>query len=196
MIMPRFYDKNGEAAQGDRIYLCPGDRVYVDDPHADVLVPNYHKMDYLPDQDNRPMFPICKIEYIEDSRGIEYQEGLDFQITTAGDIQWLTGGSNPGIDVDTGKGRVYSIRYLYRAFFYILQIPNEIRITNVTNGDVRAPERMSSHAVIVREYVYHNMINSQKSNLKPDEPRRVVSQPIQSLAPNSTVKVNMGDIEE
>jgi hypothetical protein len=195
LIMPRFYDKGQEVAGGSRIYLSPGDRVYIADPNADVLVPNFQRMDYEPDQDNRPMFPICKMEYIEDSQGRTFQEGVDFTITPCGDIRWIPGGSNPGIDPDTKRGRIYSVRYLYKAFWYVIQIPSEVRITNITNGDVRSPERMASHAVIQREYVYQNQINSKMSNLKPEEKRRVREEPTESIAPNSTqIRVNMSDI--
>jgi len=197
MIMPRFYDKNGESAAGDRIYLAPGDRVYIADPAADVLVANFQRMEYESDQDNRPMFPICKMEYIDDSQGKAFQEGKDFEITTAGDIRWIPGGDNPGIDPDTKKGRIYSVRYLYKAFWYILSLPNEVRITNTTKGDVRSPERMASYAVIQREYVYQNTINSKKSNLKPEETRRVREEPNDSIDPNGKqIKVNMDDIVE
>lgn len=194
MIMPRFYDKNSEVAAGERIYLAPGDRVYISDPNADVLVPNYQRMEYEATQDNRPMFPICKIEFIDDSQGRAFQEGRDFEITTAGDIRWIPGGENPGIDPDTQKGRIYSVRYLYKAFYYVLSIPNEVRITNVTNGDVRSPERMSSYAVIQREYVYQTNINSKMSNLKPEEPRRVREEPLSDISSDSnSIKVNMDD---
>ena len=197
LVMPRFYDKNEEASAGNRIYLAPGDRVYIADPNADVLVPNYQRMEYEPDQDNRPMFPICKIEFIDDSQGRTFQEGVDFEITTAGDIRWLSGGSNPGIDIDTKKGRVYSVRYLYKAFWYILQIPNEVRITNTTSNGIRAPERMPSYAVIQREYVYQTNINSSKSNLKPEDLRRVRQEPNQDIDTSTeSIKVNMSDFSE
>lgn len=197
LVMPRFYDKGDAVAEGSRIYLSPGDRVYIADKDADVYVPNFQRMDYEDDQDNRPMFPICKIEYIQDSQGRHFQEGADFQITDLGDIRWLPGGSNPGIDPDTKKGRIYSIRYLYRAFWYVFQIPNEVRITNVTNGDTRGPERMPSHAVIQREFVYQNQNNSKLSNLKPDEPRRTREEPNPGIDPNNQgIKVDMGDIED
>lgn len=197
MVMPRFYDKGEKVAEGNRIYLSPGDRVYIADPHADVLVPNMQRMDFEPDQDNRPMFPICKIEYIQDSQGRIFQEGVDFDITTAGNIHWISGGSNPGIDPDTKQGRIYSVRYLYKAFWYVLQLPNEVRITNVTTGGIRAPERMATHAIIQREYVYQNQNNSSESNLEPKETRRTREEPVKNIDPNSfQVKVNMADIED
>ncbi len=201
LIMPRYYDKADGVANGDRIYLAPGDRVYLADPNADCLVSNYQRMEYEPNQDNRPMFPIHKMEFIEDSRGIIYKEGKDFEITSAGDIRWLSGGENPGIDPDTKAGRVYAVRYLYRAYWYIVAIPKEVRLTNVTNAGVRAPERMAYHAVIQREYIYHQVNRGKNSDgsggdVKTEDQKRIQDKPTQGLDPNGTViRVNMDDFE-
>src|SRR5579863_3306138 len=117
LVMPRFYNKNG-LADGDRIYLLPGDRIYVADPTTDVRVSNAQQMSYEAGVDNIPMFPIVCLEMpITDSRNFEYIEGSDYCISKDGNIQWMAGGNNTGIDPDTGKGRVYSIRYLYRAYW-------------------------------------------------------------------------------
>lgn len=204
LIMPRFYNKNDEQANGDRIYIAPGDRVYIADANADVLVPNYQRMDFEADQDNRPMFPIVKIEYLEDSRGIVYQENIDFTITCEGNIRWTAGGKNPGIDPDTGKGRIYSVRYLYKAFWYIVAIPKEVRVTNVTTDEVRAPERMAYHAVVQREYIYQQTNRGQNSDgsslngdLKTQDKKRIVKAPKKSKSSGSApIKVNMSDIED
>jgi hypothetical protein len=195
LILPRFYNKDG-LADGDRIYLAPGDRLYVADPDADVLVSNYQEMDYQ-DGDNTPMFPIVKLEIpIVDSRNIEYTCGVDFQITQSGNIRWIAGGRNPGIDPDTGKGRVYSIRYLYKAYWYVVSLPKEVRVTNVTNGNVRNPERMPYHAIIVREYIYHNQNKGDQNNqLKSKTPQRENAKPTENINPNKyTVPVDMSAI--
>lgn len=202
LVLPRFYNKdpnNGEQADGDRIYLAPGDRIYVADPNTDVLVSNYHKMDYEVDVDNVPMFPIVKLEMsIVDSQNIEYVCGQDYKITQAGNIRWITGGRNPGIDPDTGKGRIYSVRYLYRAYWYILSLPKEVRITGVTNGNVRTPERMPYHAVIVREYVYHNQNKGDSQNQNVSKtPERADAAPVESINPDKyVVPVDMTAIAE
>lgn len=198
LILPRFYDKNG-AADGERIYLAPGDRVYISDPDADVKVSNYQKMDYEPNKDNIPMFPIVEMEgNIVDSRNIEYIQGVDFKITKSGNIRWVPGKKNPGIDPDTGLGRVYSMRYLYKAFWYVTSLPKEIRITNVSSGDTRKPERMAYHAVIVREYVYHNQNKGSETNqLESKTPERSVEKPSESINPNKfSVPVDMSAFGE
>lgn len=196
LVMPRFYNKQG-VADGNRIYLAPGDRLYIADPDADVKVSTYHKMDYESDIDNEPMFPIVELEEkIVDSLNQEYIQNVDFCITQAGNIRWLSTGKNPGIDPDTGKGRIYSIRYLYRAYYYIVALPKEVRVTNVTTGGVRAPERMPYHAVIVREYIFHNQNRGEKLNQnKPKDPQRVDAAPKESINPNKfTIPVDMSTI--
>lgn len=196
LVMPRFYNNIG-VADGDRIYLMPGDRLYVADPDADVLVANAHKMDFDPDIDNEPVFPIIRLEdKIVDSRNTEYVENVDFIITNCGNIRWLAGGRNPGIDTDTGKGRIYSIRYLYRAYYYVVSLPKEIRVTNVTTGGVRAPERMPYFAVIMREYMFHNQNRGNALNQnKPKDPKRVDAAPKESINPNKFhIPVDMSTI--
>lgn len=201
LVMPRFYNKNG-VADGDRIYLSPGDRIYVADPQADVLASNPQNMDYEPGIDNVPMFPIVKMEMpLICSRNIEYIQGVDYEITRDGNIRWLAGGKNPGIDPDTGKGRVYSVRYLYRSYWYITILLKEVRVTNVTTNGERAPERMPYHAIAVREYMYHNQNKGDKTNqLKSKDSKREVKEPVTSINPNkTTIPVDMsaiGDSED
>lgn len=197
LILPRFYEAvNGEQK---RIYMAPGDRLYTADPDADVLVANYQKMDYEPENDNVPMYPIVELEgHIIDSQNTEYECGKDFCITPTGNIRWIDGGRNPGIDEDTGKGRIYAIRYLYKAYWYITQLFKEVRVTNVTTGNVRAPERMPYYAMVVREYVYHNQNKGDELNqLKPKDPKRVVSAPVEPLNPDKyVIPVDMSAIED
>jgi len=198
LVLPRFYNLTGQA-DGPRIYLAPGDRVYISDPDADVKVSNYHKMDYEDGVDNVPMFPICQLEApIVDSRNTEYIQGVDFALTSDGNIRWISGGKNPGIDPDTGKGRIYTIRYLYKAYWYVTAIPKEVRITNVTEGGVRAPSRMPYYCVIVREYIFHNMNRGDVNNqLKSKTPKRVDKGPVESINPaNPTINVDMTDYED
>lgn len=201
LVMPRFYNKNG-LSDGERIYMSPGDRIYVADPDADVLVSNPQKMDFDPSVDNVAMFPIVKLEMpIIDSRNVEYTEGVDFSITREGNIRWTSGGKNPGIDPDTGRGRIYSVRYLYKSYWYVVQLPKEVRITNVTTNGQRSPERMPMHAIVVREFIFHNQNRGDQVNqLKSKTPNRVDAQPTADINPNKfNIVVDMaaiGDDEE
>jgi hypothetical protein len=198
LVMPRFYNKVDQD-DGCRIYLMPGDRLYISDINADVKVATSHKMDYQSDIDNEPMFPIVKLQDpIVDSRNIEYQEGIDYSITAQGNIRWLPGGKNPGTDPNTGKGRIYSVRYLYNSFYYVVALPKEVRVTNVTSGGVRSPQRMPMHAVIVREFVFHNQNRGEKLNQnKTKTPERADAPPREQVNPNKfTIPVDMSTITE
>lgn len=201
LVMPRFYNEGEGVANGKRIYLSPGDRIYVADPEADVMVSNPQKMDYEPGVDNIPMFPIVELEMpIIDSRNIEYIQNVDFCITQDGNIRWLASGKNPGIDPDTKKGRVYSVRYLYKAYWYITLLLKEVRVTNVTTDGERAPERMAYHCIVQREYMYHNQNKGDKTNqLKPKEKekKRTHKAPVSSIDPaKPVILVDMSAIED
>ena len=201
LVLPRFYNKNA-LADGDVIRLSPGDRIYVANPDADVLVSNSQKMDYEADIDNVPMFPIVQMELnLIDSRNIEYKQNIDYNITSDGNIRWIAGGRNPGIDVNTGKGRIYSIRYLYRSYYFITVLLKEVRITNVTTDGQRSPTRMPYHAIIMREYMFHSQQRGDKTNqLKSKDPKRVAAAPTTDIGqdrPSIPVDMsNIGDPDE
>lgn len=198
LVMPRFYNKEGGISNGDRIYLLPGDRIYVCNPKVDDLVVNAQWIDYEDTGPNVAMFPIVKMDGpITDSRNIEYIEGVDFHISKDGHVCWNPGGKNPGIDPDTGKGRIYSVRYLYKAYWYITVLPKEVRITNVTNAaGEREPQRAAYHAIAQREYIYHNQNKGNKTNqLVPKDPKRTVQEPQEAVNPAKySVPVDMSSI--
>jgi len=199
LVMPRFYTLKENSTEKERIYLSPGDRIYVADPNVDVLVSNPQKMDYQQDQDNIPMFPIVKMEVpLIDSQNIEYINNIDYCVTKEGNIRWLPAGKNPGIDPATGKGRIYSIRYLYRSYYYVTDLLKEVRITNITIDNQRVPERASYFVKVQREYMYRNQNRGDAVNqLKPKDPGRTVQEPIEPINPSKyQVPVDMSSIAD
>lgn len=151
LSLPRYYE------DGSEIHLAPGDRIFIKD--IETLVPNYQRMQFNSTEMDRAQFPIKSVEHLIDNRNIEYKAGVHFKIRD-GQIEWIPGKDNPGIDPDTGRGRVYSIRYKYNAHWYITQIPNEVRVIQDTdeNGQ-KTTKRMQYSAIIQREYVYYNQNN-------------------------------------
>jgi len=196
VIMPRFYDADSPSHPNEEINMCVGDRVYIKD--FEVRVVNYQRVEYNPNYSDYLQYPALCVEFLVDSRGIEYQEGVHFKIDKNGNIEWKQGRKNPGTDPDTGKGRVYSIRYKYNAHWYVTSIPNEIRITNTTEGNTRSPSRMPYHIYVQREYVYHT--TPRKDNTEPErqtEPTRKTPEPIDSVPVGDyQVKVNIGNFTE
>jgi signal peptidase I len=196
LILPRFYDCK-ENENKKRIRITPGDRIYCD-PEADDLVINKELMTYSFDKDNIPMYPIMHMDGpIIDSKNAIYKEHIDFSLTKEGNIRWIPGGKNPGINPDTGEGNVYSLRYLYRAFYYITHLPNEVRITNITQGSERGPQRLPYHAIVVREYIFHNINKGDQTNKPPLQKMeyRQIPRPTDNVQVNQpVVSVEMTDI--
>ena len=202
LTLPRFYNEDSEEDAGERIHLCPGDRVFlknVDKKEKDVV--NYQRVQYNPNGDDYLQFPATCVEVMMDSLGRTYKEGVHFKVTTGknnwGNIKWIEGKKNPGVDPDTGKGRVYSIRYRYEAHWYIARLVNELRIGQTTENGIRKETRMPYQAVIQREYVYHNRNRGDSQNSsKESETNRTNPEPEQSTDPNSyEVKVNVNSFE-
>ena len=206
LILPRFYNttkakpntlNTSPVDDGKRIYLDVGDRLYVSDPNANVKVSWSQKMTYE-NAPNVPMFPIICLELpIIDSRNISYIEGLDYSLDANGNIIWLQGGKNPGIDPETGQGRVYSVRYLYKAFHYVVSLPKEVRMSNVTEGGARVAERMAYNAQIQREYVYHSQNRGDPKNTGPSKTaQKAVQEPLDNIKPNAPINVDMTKFSE
>jgi hypothetical protein len=209
LVLPRYYEKphRGTPAghegcqvgefKNERIYLTPGDRLYYGDPQADDLVVNKELMNFEIDKDTVPMYPIIRMDApIMDSRGVMYQQNIDFIITDFGDIRWLEGRPNPGIDPDTGEGRTFSARYLYKAFYYVTAILREVRITNTSkfgepscdNNGLRSAERMPMFVQLTREYLYHNINNGGETNKAPQKGAEIR----QTVEPSHVVPIKTG----
>jgi hypothetical protein len=194
LLVPRYYNENA-TADGDEIHLAPGDRVFIKD--LEVPVSNYQRMEYNPGGLDRAQFPVQSVQYLIDSTNKEYKCGYHFKIQD-GHIKWINGRSNPGIDPETGKGRVYSMRYKYNAHWYITQIPNEVRvIQGTTESGERIPQRMPYSAIIQREYVYYNQNNDVNEDHGRKKKVRDIEEPKDQVqVPDDyQIKVDMSDIE-
>jgi len=195
LILPKFYNKDCPSDEKE-IALLPGDRIYAKD--ISLKVPNYQKVEYDPKRPDLLQFPATDIVLLKDSRNIEYTCGVDYTLDDEGNVKWIHGNRNPGIDPETGRGRLYSIRYNYVAFWYIQQLINEIRITNTK--DATTPSRLPYHAVIQREYVYHSRKrgNKKDTNVKT-ETERTNEPPKENIHPQDEqfdVKVEIRDFDK
>ena len=193
LILPKYYSQVCDGSEGKEIQLLPGDRLYAKD--IELKVQNYQRAEYNSSGIDRMQFPVKCVSMLLDSQNVDYQAGRHFSLNTDGNIEWIAGQKNPGIDPETGKGRVYSIRYTYNAFWYVHQILNEIRVTNTEGSD--KPERMPYHAVIQREYCYYNQTKGDpKESTNQKTTDRTVEKPKESISPNQyQVKVDIKNFE-
>ena len=159
MTMPRFYDSTK-----NEIVLHTWDKLYLNDIEIKVTTSQYIEANKK--GVDRLRFPAVKVTDIVDANGVSYEESIDFQISPEGNIVWLTQ-RRPGWNVETGKGTVYSIRYMYTPYFIVDRLLHEIRVSQVTKpGDFsleRFLERMPYQTQVVRE-------NAFLDNKNPSEP--------------------------
>ena len=194
LVVPRYYNDKA-TADGEEIHIAPGDRVFIKD--LEVPVSNYQRMEYNPGGLDRAQFPVSSVQHLIDSRNIEYKCGVHFTIKD-GHIKWIDGKANPGIDSETGKGRIYAMRYKYNAHWYITEIPNEVRVIQGTDGSGdRVPQRMPYSAIMQREYVYYNQNNDvDKDHGREKEVRDVEeAKDVIETPSDYQIKVDMNDIE-
>lgn len=202
LTLPRFYNEDSQELPNKRIHLAPGDRIFLKNVELEEKsVVNYQRVQFNPNGDDFLQFPATCVETLMDSLGRMYEEGVHFKITksknNSGNIRWIAGKSNPGIDPDTGSGRVYSVRYRYEAHWYVVRILNELRIGKVTEGSERKEARMPYQVLIQREYVYHNRTKGgSQDSKKENETNRTNPEPEESINPNKPqVKVNINSFE-
>lgn len=150
---PRFYaGKEGDPECRDRVYLAPFDRLYYTDDT--FVVPNWELIEAHPTGRDRLSFQVEMITAAIDNRGVRYTPA-DFTVENG----WLVwkGPNQPGLDPETQKGRIYTVHYLYRPFWYIQKLNHEIRVAAIDDPlEGRVTERMPQGATIQREYVYLN----------------------------------------
>ena len=165
-ITPTRYYLDCEGATPRLVQLLQFDRLYFDDEA--VTVPMWELVQAHEMGIDRLRFPAIQVIDLIDNKGIRYSLG-DFQVI-GGQIKW--GSKAPGIDPDSGKGRVYSVRYLYRPYYYLKDLMHELRFAT-TDDDVTGPGmlRMSQSAIIQREYLFENTERN-SSALDPGDPRQ------------------------
>lgn len=139
---PRTYDDSD-----DELHVVPYDRFYLDEEA--LIVPHTQLVEYHIAGHDRLSFPVVKVVSIIDSKGIKYCP----EDCTIEDGQIVWGSKNPGYDPVLQMGTIYSIRYLYRPYFYVENVLHQTRSITVDTGlevkNVRGPQEFT----LVREKV-------------------------------------------
>lgn len=169
VTFPRFYDEI-ECGPGaaelppdkQRIYVGTGDRFYLDERESDVLWLTRELVEHSISSIDRLRFPAVAVHALIDNRLFHYHQGIHFDIDSQGQICWKGIGppNSPGIDAETpeGRGRVYTVWYLYRPYWYVDRIVHQGRPTQVQNGEGvdRKVENMGMEVSLTREVQYQN----------------------------------------
>lgn len=168
ITLPTIYDKTCTGELMVPIYIAPFDRLFLKE--ETVTVVHWQLNQYHITGLDRLDFPATEVLDLMDSQGKRYNCGSDFFIEN-GNIRWSN--NNPGIDANTLKGKVYSVRFLYRPYWYIKRLLHEVRVSQVLNPITGKHEvtRLPQSALLQREYIFRSERNDPES-ITPDSPRQ------------------------
>lgn len=150
----QFTPLNHYEDSGKRVFLAPGDRLTLEEETA--LVTRHELLESSPTGTDRPKFPAVEVLDCVDAKGIRYNQGDDFDITQDGLIVWKD--RRPGQEVDTGKGAVFGIRYVYAPAWYIVRMIHEIRMVQFEDflTGKKTMQQAPQSALVQREYVFES----------------------------------------
>ena len=136
---------------GVQAFLSPMDKLFL--AEESIMVPNWDVCEASPTGIDRLLFPAAVVTHVVDSLGRWYEVGRDYSLQN-GQIHWLSG-HGPGQDPATGKGRIFTARYLYRPYWFLQRMLHEIRpLQTLDNDGNRRVQQGNQSAVLQREYVY------------------------------------------
>lgn len=97
-------------------------------------------------------YKTLKVLHCVDRRGNEYSEGSHFKINSDGNIEWLPGAKRPNYNTQEGIGEVFSISYIFRPVYRVLDILHEGRYSQKFVGQGREPTRFPQTVLIKKDY--------------------------------------------
>ncbi len=153
---PRFYDAapaggGGDSGDGDPVDICVFDRFFLNES---ITVSYWQTVQYNPAGIDRLHFLATKVIDLVDNLGIKYKQDVDFKLQN-GRILWF--GRAPGVDPENQRGRVYSIRYRYRPYFYLQRFVHEVRVSRQVDADGNVTVvPLPQSGVLTREYMFEN----------------------------------------
>lgn len=160
--VPRFYDGTTirvRATSMDRFYINTDPKIMIEhQQYAERTQTGRDKLSY----------PIDEVISLVDSLDRWYTTA-DFDLVD-GRLCWKPG-KGPGIDPDTGRGTVYSIRYLFTPFFYVERVLHQIRVAQVEDIVKRYVTQMPQQLLLAREFVFESEKNDPDAVVQ-DSPRQ------------------------
>jgi hypothetical protein len=147
VTLPTYYTSTPCGTANKPVMVAPFDRFYLkEDAGLEVVHWQLHRAHETGDE--RLNFPVKQMGEIIDSRGKRYDSST-YVITKDGHVRWIKNGPEPGL--------VLSLRYQYRAYWFVQKLIHEIRVSQVEDGlGNRVVRRSPQTAVLQREYVFMN----------------------------------------
>ena len=107
-------------------------------------------------------YPAKKVEYASSiTSGVQsfYTQGVDFNITSSGSIEWVYG-KQPSYDQVNERGDVIGWAYFANPIYIVLQSLRELRITQEMVDGIKIARRMPQTILVKRDFLVG--INSEK----------------------------------
>lgn len=151
VTFPRYYEKDNPSQPDVEIHPTFYDRLYLKDEKITVVTKE--KFACSATGVDKLRYPVVKVDLLVDARGKAYYQGTDFNVV-GGEIVW---NKSPGIDAESNRGVVCSVRYEYRPFWYVARMIHEVRVAQVENmmGE-RETMRFNQQMLLQREVVFEN----------------------------------------
>ena len=156
------YGDSGATISLNRFYIDTDEKIQISE--NDKLIPcdlkeeffsvNWQKFTHNPTGIDRMQFKVCKVVFLIDSDGIQYIKDRDFAVEN-GYIKWIDGADRPGLDKQTGKGKVCAIRYTYKPQYYIQRVLHDIRMRPMLTQDGEVTPKAGPQLVQVQaDWIY------------------------------------------
>jgi hypothetical protein len=158
---PFTYDDSDELI----VDVMPYDRFFLDEEK--ILVPATQRVEHHVTLHDRMKFPVVQVVDIIDSQNVRH--GADEYDIVAGQLVWK---QSLGYDLVAKKGTIYSIRYMYRPYWYVKNMVHQVRVAQVESIDGRSAKRWPQEWVMTRENVFEKEDNDELA-VDPDSPRQM-----------------------
>lgn len=97
-------------------------------------------------------YKALRVLYCMDRRGKVYTENSHFKINTDGNMEWLPGVDRPDYNVKEGIGENFTVAYLFRPVYRVMDLIHEGRYSNKFAGAGRVMTRFPQTVVIKKDY--------------------------------------------
>lgn len=159
------FEAHGVWEMGTAVVTLPTE--YPDGEQADfntydrLIIPDFTVRLYeIKEYEPRPQniqelrYPARKIEFASSIKGdtqFFYQNGVDFNLTDSGDIQWVDG-KQPNYDNSIERGAAVVWSYFAHPEYIVVQSMRELRITQELVGGQKTAKRLPQEVLVKRDF--------------------------------------------
>jgi len=143
-----------EYPDGEQADFCMFDQLVI----PDFTVRMWELKEFVPTTGllQQVRYPIHNIDFIASAANNivkEYKVGVDFNITSDGKIQWISG-KQPAYDNVNERGDVYTVSYFANPVFTVLQHLHELRITQEMDASgSKIAKRLPQNILVRRDFL-------------------------------------------